>query len=108
MSQEHPLVLFYYNYPGVGSICIIGAEGFSCLVYLRKYTDAIDTNPLLRIMFILAILIFHFKQVNTELTIVYKRCTAIFILMQVSWERWYWYNKQEDDSQKLMTNIHLK
>ncbi len=65
VEKENFLVYFYYKFPGVLFTCVLGAETYTCGLYLKHFTPELFEWNLLRLAFAAATFIFHFKQVNT-------------------------------------------
>jgi len=63
VENENFLVYFYYKFPGVLFMCVLGAETYTCGIYLRYHNPAIFEYGLIKLAFAAAIFIFHFKQV---------------------------------------------
>jgi hypothetical protein len=63
VKDENILVWFYYKCPGVLFLCVLGAESYSCGFYWMLNNPDIFNNIIFKISFILAAVVFHFKQV---------------------------------------------
>ena len=63
MENENFLIVFYYKFPYVLFLCVLGAESYTCGLFLMYHNPDLFKDGLMKLAFAASCFIFHFKQV---------------------------------------------